>query len=357
VISENPQTEHILSGAGNSPDETNHDAASMAGRSTKERANVHQAVLVPGEDRDRAYVMHPLSRNRQRVATPAIEQAFPTIQHAITFCEHGFAWQAEPKIGKSAAIEIIVELLAEIYPNVPVFVTSAATHDDQNEKTQWKDILEDLDIASKGRAHEMRSDLINLFTLAGVTSGSDVVILLIDEAQNWTEAQWEFMKGIVVALDLRKRILLTCFLFGQTQLKTRRNDLLKAKRTDLVARFMPEMDEFLGIRKMSELKRVFRQFDDAEKTEYPEDSGISYSEFFMPQAYASGWRLEIEIPEMWRAFVRTNIKFRSLKMDSAVKTVKAFFIANKDSDSARFRGNPELWDEAVRRSSFFVLHE
>jgi len=332
------------------------DASSTEALPPKERAEVHKIILSPGEDRDRAYVMHPLSRNSQRLPTPAIELAFPKVENAITYREHGFAWQAEPKNGKTAAIEIIEEMLEAIYPSVPVFVTSAATHGDQSEKTQWKDILEDLGVASKDRAHEMRSDLINLFALAGVTNGSDVVILIIDEAQNWTEEQWEFLKGVVVALDRRKKILLTCFTFGQTQLKTRRNELLKAKRTDLVTRFMPELDDFPGIKNMSELKRVFEQFDDPEKTEFPEDSGISFTEFFMPQAYAAGWRLKREIPEMWRAFIRTNVKFKSLKMDSAVKTVKAFFIANKGNDAANFKGSPEMWDEAVRRSSFFVLH-
>ncbi len=323
----------------------------------KGRAAAHLAVLLSGEDRDRAYVLHPLSRNKQRLATPAIERLFPNIQHAITFCEHGHAWQAEPKNGKTSAIEIVEELLAEIYPHLPVFVTSAAKHGDQTEKTQWKDILEDLGVASKDRAHEMRSDLINLFTLAAVTNNSESVILIIDEAQNYTEEQWEFLKGIVVALDRRKKILLTCFVFGQPQLKARRNDLLKARRTDLVTRFMPEMHEFLGLKNVTELKRVFKQFDDSEKTEYPEDSGICFTEFFMPQAYAAGWRLENEIPELWRAFVRTAVKFKALKIHSAVQAIKAFFIANKSSDSAQFTGNPEMWDKAVRRSSFFVLHE
>lgn len=91
--------------------------------------------------------------------------------------------------------------------------------------------------------------------------------------------------------------------FGDMQLGAIRGKFQRT-RQDLWARFMMKSTVFSGIRGREDLAYFLSQLDDAEKYEYPSGSNISYSEFFFPLAYNTGWRLESQTDAIWQAFER-----------------------------------------------------
>ena len=322
-----------------------------------EQETVRSRLLSPGEDRDAAYLQHPLIRNKQILATPALEEAYNILKNVISSPEFGLCFYCSPRNGKTTALDAIEELLSIEFPNVPVFRASASKHAASTEKSQWQGILRDVKHAVAHTALNQRDDLIDLMIASALAAQSDVVILMVDEAQNWEPEHWEYLKGATNSVTLRSttKVRVITLSFGQLQLIDLRAKILD--HHDMAARFFADFREFPGLQNVDALIKIFEQLDNLEQTEWPEGGGICYSEFFMPIAYAAGWRLRVEMPKLWQAFIRTNVTFKYVKMAAVFHSVKLFFIQNRTKDSAGFEGSLNLWDEAVKKSVFNILHQ
>jgi len=320
--------------------------------------SLRRGALEPGETRDHLYENHPLTKNEVAVATPPLKAAYEVIQDVVVHRDSGTCLLAAFRVGKTTAIEAAVLELTRTFPNLPVGIAFAKAHDAFTQGVYFSDLLQDFGHAGalRGTAQEKRLRVLNMFITQARQFGSDRYLLLVDEGQNWGEAQLTWLRDL--ANDLQaKQVRLITVTFGQTtEMLALRERLLSRARTDLIGRFLLTPREFHGIRNLEELYETLAAYDDPNQSEYPLQSGISYTEFFMPMAWKSGWRLAKEAGAMWTELravaARKNQSQCNIGMNWIGGAIRNFLFSQLPHDGAGFAGTPELWAHAVQASGY-----
>ncbi|MEO0953154.1 MAG: hypothetical protein AAFY44_17785, partial [Pseudomonadota bacterium] len=98
--------------------------------------------------------------------------------------------------------------------------------------------------------------------------------------------------------DLRAdSIRLKTVLVGQPSLQSDQKELRGCKQ--IKARFMPRWLHMRGVYDKDHLDRILRAIDD--ETEFPENSGCTYTSFFVPNAFEGGFKLRNQLGPLWDA--------------------------------------------------------
>ena len=144
-------------------------------------------------------------------------------------------------------------------------------------------------------------------------------------------------------------------LFGAPELTALRTNLIQSGRIDLIGRFMIQQYEFHGITCLDELVTTMSYYDDATISEYPAGSARCYSEYLLPLAYASGWRLEHEGPRLWEQFrlaAQASGGLGQVGMLWVSDSIRQFFLDQIEFDHPGLAGTANNWAAAVFRSGF-----
>jgi hypothetical protein len=127
---------------------------------------------------------------------------------------------------------------------------------------------------------------------------SKLVMLALDEAQNLEIDQLDWLKALTENL-LNMGYKPFALLVGQPEILLLRELLRDCSRQDIVQRFMLRSHALRGLRSAAEVRPLLR---DADSAVWPPGSGQSHTQFFAPDAWRSGWRLENETEGLWQAF-------------------------------------------------------
>lgn len=317
-----------------------------------------RAALEPGSTRDRLYENHPVTKNEVAAATPALKESYGVVQDVVVHRDPGTCLLGAFRVGKTTAIEAIVAQLHRTFPKLPVGIAYAKDHDRFTQTTFFSDLLQDFDHAGalRGTGQEKRLRVFNMILSQARQMDSDRYLLLVDEGQNWGEAQWTWLRDLANDLQ-KKKVRLITVTFGQTtDMQEVRNRLLSRGRTDLVGRFLLTPREFRGIRDVQELRETLEAYDDPEQNQYPAGTGIGFSEFYMPIAWRGGWRLQQEADAMWAEFGRvaadTNRPATNIGMNWVGGAIRNFLFSQMPEDGIGFSGSPTSWAVAVQASGY-----
>jgi hypothetical protein len=167
---------------------------------------------------------------------------------------------------------------------------------------------------------------------------------------------------IDVTNDLNEMGLRTITLsFGQPELNALRSVLKETHRGDILGRFLSRVFAFEGIGSEAELREVMLFYDDPAEFEYPQASGICFSEFFLPKAYASGWRLASCAASCWEGFRQhavtrlsspATVQKLSVGMQWITGALQFSLVNCTDLDAPDLKITSEDWDLAVQSSGF-----
>jgi len=315
---------------------------------------IRKTLLKDGEAREDAFLIHPVVINEAILPTRPIKETFETISGIIDRWDPGVGFVADYRVGKTSAIEVIRRNLVVPYPGVPTFSFVAKNHDKNTENALYTDLLVDMhhSLAVSGTAVLKRQRFIRAMLEAAHASNSKRLIVFVDEAQNWAEPDLTRFRDIVNDLA-REHVTLTTIMFGHSALMEVRSSLLLSKRTDVVGRFLLHIYEFRGISSLSDLHDLMMSFDDPEVSEFPAESGISYSEFFLPEAYKSGWRLAGEAECCWSSFKnKTESDDVQVGMQWISSAIRDFLFYQKRIDCPGLVGTMSDWARSVNASGF-----
>lgn len=320
----------------------------------KDRRALRIAALNKGPDREAYLEMHPLNQRPVRILTQSIKDSFLSIGAAIKFKRPGCAFSAKYRSGKSTALLMIKDDLPSVMPSVAYGLISAKDHDSATERVFWGDLLIAHGLVTDGTAQERQNRLRAAIISACIQAGGRHFCLLIDEGQNWNAREYTFLRDLANQLREQDGYVLTTIVFGDPRLDEI-SSTFREKRKDLWARFLMSPQPFFGIRNVGDLEYFLREHDNAQRCEYPAGSGISYTEFFLPTAYESGWRLSNQAVCVWDAFERAatkvNQRFTDIGMQWVGETVIDFLTTQIPNDVAGFSGET-CWDEAIANSQF-----
>lgn len=180
------------------------------------------------------------------------------------------------------------------------------------------------------------------------------LVLIVDELGRFTPTELTYLADITNETS-RNGLKVTTIGFGSGETLHLRDALLAAERVDLIGRFLSRLHAFDGLVSVGELQSTMEAYDDPQIADYPRNSGWAFSQFFLPTAYANGWRLANEAPRLWRAFqeaVPTKKKKSHLQLGAEYFTCAIEWALKKSRDFSAIGFPEEIWIDAVSESGF-----
>lgn len=300
---------------------------------------------------------HPVLRSKIRLPTPSIRSAYDVLANTAFQRAPGCCFFAHPRFGKTEGISVLTDQLAQSFPGMPIFSVSAAWHPRFSELIFMGELLTACThvMGSVGKVEQRRARLRNFMWTQAQTRNSDLIMLFIDEAQNWHEPELTTLRDLANELAMEHKVQLIAVFFGTPELTSLRTALVQSGRIDLIGRFMIQQYEFRGVLTPEDLAIIMSLYDNPEVSEYPDGSGYSYSHFLMGQAYENGWRLQSEVETLWAQYklaAQASGGLNQVGMLWVADSIRRFFMASLEYDHPGFRGDVDAWKAAVAQSGF-----
>lgn len=249
-----------------------------------------------------AIELHPLYQDQVILPTRALEESVNEIKRWIENLMPGGIVYGRQRHGKSKAIEYLSDNITLVCGSlIPVYTLVAweCLHNQHVSETRF--YMEMLEALGYERTESMSLAKLRTRTLGFVEQkvrdvAQNQFVLFIDEAQNLTMSFFGYLIKLHNELEKRK-IRLLVVLVGQPELEGMRSAMIKGKKREIVGRFMTGFHELKGIENVEDLKRMYESIDTG--SEYPIGSKISYSQYFVPNAFSHGWRLTDHTERVW----------------------------------------------------------
>jgi hypothetical protein len=121
------------------------------------------------------------------------------------------------------------------------------------------------------------------------------------------EAQWLNQKMFNLLMDFHNQIAkegvrLIVILVGQPEILDERRKLISTGQGHIIGRFMAATHQFTGVTCRDDIYKMCDALDQG--SEYPVGSGVTYTCFFVPQGYRSGFRMAQYADVIWAALQR-----------------------------------------------------
>lgn len=251
---------------------------------------------------------HPVETGRYRIPTIEIARMYETIMRWVENRSPGGIVHGRPRIGKTEAIRYMIKnMKSNISSNLPVYHILCDQHNKPNENTFFENLLRDIGngLSLTGNSNAKRERLMKFFLVQGETSAMNHIILFIDDAQRLFEIQYGWLMDIHNLLN-NNNISLTVILVGQDELIHQKNAFIQAKKAQIIGRFMIHEYKFTGIKNIQEMNACLKGYDI--DSEYPPESGWTFTRYFFPEAFLQGSRLENCAEDLFTSFSNLRIE-------------------------------------------------
>lgn len=209
---------------------------------------------------------------------------------------------------------------------------------------------EGLPIPPRQNAQLSRSRLMTHIETCVAARAADQVVFVIDEMQQLVEA--DLKQLLVIHNRLQERgITMTTLGFAQPEIENLQTALAATGAYNLIARFLAEPIRFEGCANIEDLKTILHAYD--EKKFYPLDSDWTYTRFFFPEAYRSGFRLASCANRIWDK-ISTAAKMlhtQSVPMDYVTRIIEFILVVSRNEDSNNFLLDDSRIQEAIAASN------
>lgn len=247
-------------------------------------------VLFDPEDfnaRENMLSDHPVLRKAFVAFTPTISAVYTQIRDLIWLGRPSAYFYSTPRMGKSQCAKAIKYLACLEFPNKYIVLLSCDTTGEEN-------IVQSLALAlslckrNRETCVKLRERIVTHIMCELASVDGTHFLLILDELQALDEKSYRHLQYLQNRLKLYD-LSMTTIGFAQIEINGVRGSLVLAKETALVARFLSQRFEFIGCSTREWLEGMLQSFDD--HLVYPPDTTCSYTKFFVPKAYASGFRL------------------------------------------------------------------
>jgi energy-coupling factor transporter ATP-binding protein EcfA2 len=293
---------------------------------------------------------HPLITGSVLLPTAPIREVATMARKSCLLRESGLVFIGKSGVGKSAALEMIESILREQFPRVAIY-----RHDTHNQtipsiRAFFKHFLSTVGCQNvRGETYDLRSLLVNTLIDSARLHGERMILLLVDEANAMGVVDFNFLKDVYNDLA-KENVKLVTILIGQdpefSQLVAK---FIRMQRLDLIGRFAIRVVPFRGYRSHQDLVEIFQGIDEEV---FPPGTGVTWTEFFFPLAYAAGFRLKNEASSFLNAV--EALKPAGLKVGSEIparqmfSAVRSFLTDLVLFDEAGMIVPEGAWESAIR---------
>lgn len=244
---------------------------------------------------------HPLMQNNAFLPTKPLEGFANAIQQWLNLLIPGaFVW-GNSRAGKTHAVRMLSTHLAEILgSNIPVEKLSMwePSGNSNTERRFFEELLFAFDYPlSSGTGYTKMERAVDYILDAMKQVNEHRFLLLVDEAHQLSLPQYFHLANLHNRIAFKEKALIVV-LVGQPELLETRKKFKEEKRAQLLGRFMAAEYEFRGLCGVTDFRYIVQAID--EKSEYPPNSGITYTRYFVPLAYAAGFRLTHYVDRIWK---------------------------------------------------------
>lgn len=294
---------------------------------------------------------HPIIRQEYAVFTPPMDSMFATISTWIDQRATGGYIYGPSRYGKSRAVKWFLksELEAHVGRTLPLIFWVREDTQSMREREFWNALLlaakyEFID-PTKPKTKAVARYLLreHLETLAQA-SRSNYVILLIDEAQRMTYAEWTWLLGLQNMLDA-DGFRLTTVSVGSHALGYVPDYFALTGNAHITARFFPHDAPFFGLRSVADLTFVLEGYD--LDSEWPKESGLSFLQYFAPDDFSKGRRLAECAPQLWSSFDALRPPGIGTKKNETALELPMLHVALTVESILKALGRGEAWEEVT----------
>lgn len=297
---------------------------------------------------------HPIVIKDYTVLTPMITTTYSLVRERVWTRRTGAFLYARPRMGKTRCATVLQRLLSVEFPEVHVTRISADQRRSSTDVGFVSDLLEaeGLPVKKRPTYKEMLSRLLVHVTTSVTARAGKQFVLLVDEMQMLSEADLRILLVLHNRLEMAD-ITMTTIGFAQPEILETRSALLTSKAFNLIARFLSEPIPFDGCAGREDLATILVAYDDEKR--YPENSDWTYTRFFFPEAYESGFRLKDYADSIWLALVEAAkpLGTGTVPMEHLTRTIEYLLLANRKADSRAFRLDEAGIEAAVAASNLF----
>lgn len=239
------------------------------------------------DQRDALIDGHPVVEAKVKAITNTIQGVYARVRESVWLGHPSICFDAPPRMGKTASAAMVKVLLEQEFPKKFAIHISC---DMSESDTIVNTLVSATGLLPKYRESQtmLRNRLIKHLECEILGRGGSHFVLILDELQSLTLAQFKVLQMIQNYFKLSE-ITLTSVGFAQPDIANRISAFRLAGEDAIVARFLSQRVRFQGCDSASWLNELLQDYDTT--LFYPPESECSYTEFFVPLAFAAGFRL------------------------------------------------------------------
>lgn len=297
---------------------------------------------------------HPIYTGYYFIQTNSINKLSNDIIRWIDNRNPGGIIYGRARIGKTRAIHTLINNLYDLYgEDLPILVLNMSAHK-VSEKFLYLEMLSDIGHAfanSKRTVTELKNTLLNYLISLGKSSTMNRIIIFIDEANFLLQDDYNYLMDIYNRLE-RSKVQMTIILVGTEEIIINKQIFLQLNKQQIVGRFMVREHQFKGIQNILDLQVSMASYD---YSEYPDNSGWSFTKYFFPEAFEAGKRIASDASVLFECFIKLNKvpKFEIPMMYITSTIENCFRRYGSDGDNLFFPSKEE-WHQSIIDSGYMV---
>ncbi|QRR07709.1 ATP-binding protein [Burkholderia sp. MS455] len=295
---------------------------------------------------------HPLACRRYTIPTPMVQYAYQAIRERVYARRTGLVFIGKTRYGKTTCAYAALQYLLQEFPTIHAIFVPARSTQRTNDGHAYRVILKSEHHICAGRTDPdaLFDNLVSEIEVALYAKGGDQFVMILDEINLFK--QQDIVKLLELGNALQKQnITMTVISFAQPDVEQLITSLQKQNLNQLIARFFRRPKSFDGCTTQKMLEIVLRYLD--EKSEWPEGSGWSYTEFFFPMAFRKGFRFYRYSDIIWNEL---DAVMRGpeggICMEAVSMTIEWLFLSLHQDDDEVFVLKPSDVQNAIRASDY-----
>lgn len=297
---------------------------------------------------DSGPIDHPAFRAGTVIPTQPINELYQIVRQLVFVRETGCCFTAHSGVGKTRALMMLEHLVRRRMPEVLVIPHNTWNHQVASIRAFYKHFLTAIGHPDlRGETFDLRHRLIRRLVDMARENKSPVVLLLIDEANAMRIDDFLFLKDVYNELD-KDGIQLITVMMGQEPHFSDVLALLRERgRLDLISRFARRKMNFRAFSTEEDFRGLFRHFDTAI---YPMESGLTWIQNFIPEAWDKGFRLADQVGAFLEAVDRCATPIsRSVGIPGRqlFTAIRSYLLEQMFLEQSKMPFSKQAWDNSL----------
>lgn len=302
------------------------------------------------ERREEIGLHHPLMTKEVLLPTAPINELFLAIRRVVILRETGCCFTGHSGIGKSCALDVVEVMLQFQMPGLCIVKHDTHSQQVPSIRAFFKHFLTSIKHPQLcGETFDLRQRLVNWLVDEAKLSGMDMIVLLIDEAQGMKMQDFNFLKDVFNDLSKEGVQLITILMAQAPDFAEVVATLKRERRLDLIGRFAMRILPFRAYNSATDLEQILQGIDEAV---FPEGSGITWTEFYFPKAFQTGFRLVGQLTAFMKAISAHAPKTKPMRFDfparQAFVAIRTFMMDNAGLDCENMLVPADAWVRVVK---------